>query len=266
MGRKCAHINVEKRLKEGFGRGQGKDYKPWLVVQSFSSRGYANRVLGWKTGRDHHLMSDLELDFFFILEWSTRVIDIREQFPLLPVEETVAIAQTLGIRHPMDTRTKKPIVLTTDFLITVQAKPRNSEEARTIKPAAELASVRTVEKLQIEAHYWRARNVDWAIVTDANMPEVMVQNLRWLHPCLPTPQITAALEKAPEKIERLLRDVLEDGLGLAAAAHACDDTLALEPGTSLSFARHFIASRRWIVDLNQRIDPGLPLRILKLPA
>src|SRR4051794_29504805 len=119
MGRRYGQMNVEKRLKEGFGRGHGKDYKSWLLVQSFSSLGYANRELGWKTGREHHLMSDLELDFFFILEWSTRVVDIREQFPLLPVEETVAIAQALGIRHPMDMRTKKPIVLTTDFLITV---------------------------------------------------------------------------------------------------------------------------------------------------
>src|SRR5262245_57707894 len=116
MGRTYGKMNVEKRLKEGFGQGRGKTYKPWLVVQSFSSLGYVNRVLGWKTGREHHLMSEIELNFFFILEWSTRVVDIREQFPLLPVEETMAIAQALRIRHPTDTRTKQPLVLTTDFL------------------------------------------------------------------------------------------------------------------------------------------------------
>jgi hypothetical protein len=261
MGRKYETINIEKRLKRGFGRGHGKDYKPWLVVQSFSSRGYANRVPGWKTGREHHLMSDLELNFFFILEWSPRVMDIREQFPLLPVEETLSIAEGQGIRHPIDTRTKKPIVLTSDFLITVRHEPRTVEEARTIKPATELASIRTVEKLQIEALYWRARNVDWAIVTDSNMPDALVKNLRWLHPCLPAPETTNTLEKASETIDRLLRDLLSGGLGLAAGAHSCDDKLGLEPGTSLSFARHFIASRRWIVDINRRIDPALPLII-----
>ena len=75
MGRKYAQMNIEKRLKEGFGQGRGKDYTPWLLVQSFSSLGYANRELGWKTGREHHLMSDLELDFFFILDWSERVVE-----------------------------------------------------------------------------------------------------------------------------------------------------------------------------------------------
>jgi hypothetical protein len=266
MGRRHGQINVERRINEGFGRGQGPDYKPWLNVQSFSSLGYANRVLGWKTGRELHLMSDLELDFFFILEWSVRVVDIREQFPLLPVEETIAIAQALGIRHPMDTRTKKPIVLTTDFLITVRGNPRNAEEARTIKPAKELASTRTLEKLQVESQYWRARNTDWAIVTDADIPQTTVQNLRWLHPCLPAPQGSSLPENSFEKIDRILRKSLDCGLGLAAAAHACDDKLGLEPGTSLSFARHFMASRRWIVNLNEKVDPALPLKILNLEA
>ncbi len=262
MGRRCAHINIEKRLKDGYGRGRGAEYKPWLGVQSFSSRGYASRQLGWKTGREHHLMSDLELDFFLILDLSARVVDVREQFPLLPVEETMAIADALGIRHPTDTRTKKPFVLTTDFLITVQGDPRNAEEARTIKPANELQSLRTIEKLQIEEHYWRARNVDWAIVTDEDIPKNVTHNLRWLHPYVRIPQTSTLPKNSLHKIDRMLREFLDRGLGLAAAAHACDDKLALEPGTGLSFARHFMASRRWRVNLNEKIDPALPLKIL----
>jgi len=92
MGRRVAKINVEKRIKAGFGQGQGPEYKPWLTVQSFSSRGYATRVRGRKTGREHHVMSNLELDFFHVLEWSLRVLDIREQYALLPVDETLAHA------------------------------------------------------------------------------------------------------------------------------------------------------------------------------
>lgn len=262
MGRRYAQINIEKRLKEGFGQGHGKDYKPWLSVQSFSSLGYVNRVPGWKTGREHHLMSNLELDFFFMLDWSTRVVDIREQYPLLPVEETVAIASALGIRHPTNAKTKRPNALTSDFLVAAHGEPRDVDEARTIKPASELQSSRTLQKLEIERHYWQARNVNWAIVTDADISQTVVRNLRWLHPYFKFPQTSALPENYSEKVDSVLRGFLERSLGLAAGAQACDDKLGLEPGTSLALARHFIASRKWRVDLNEKIDPALPLKIL----
>ena len=153
MGRRYAQVNIEKRLKEGVGQGHGNEYRPWVVVQSFSSLGYAHRPPGWKTGREHPLMSNLELDFFLILEWSPHIVDIREQFPLLPIEETLAIAKALRIHHPVNVRTRLPTVLTSDFMITCYGEPRNVEQVRTIKPSSELGSPRTLEKLEIERCY-----------------------------------------------------------------------------------------------------------------
>ncbi|WP_077849884.1 TnsA endonuclease N-terminal domain-containing protein [Clostridium puniceum] len=37
------------------------------------------------------------------------VVDIREQYPLLPIEDTLAIALELGIKHPEDPQTHQPI-------------------------------------------------------------------------------------------------------------------------------------------------------------
>jgi hypothetical protein len=266
MGRRSAQVNIEKRLKKGFGQGRGKNYKPWVVVQSFSSLGYASRVPGWKTGREHHLMSNLERDFFLILDLSPRVLDICEGFPLLPIEETTMIAKTLGIHHPVDVRTRLPIVLTSDFLITCHGEPRNVEQVRTIKPASELGSLRTLEKLEIERQYWQARKVDWAIVTEAELPQDLVHNLRWLHPYFKLPETLGLPDKCSDKVGQLLREILDRGVGLAAGAQACDDKLGLEPGTSLTLARHFIASRRWQVNLNHKIDTARPLKILNNPA
>jgi len=77
----------------------------------------------------------------------------------------------------------------------------------------------------------------------------------------------AALAVGDDAIEAALddcghRDALGRGTGLAAAAQACDDKLGLEAGTSLTVARHLIASRRWKVELNVVIDPAFPLKIL----
>ncbi len=76
---------IDKRLKEG--RGQGSDYKPFIYTRDVSSQGRSHRLLGSKTRRLHHLLSDLELAIFLTLDWSPQVTDIREQFPMR-VEDT----------------------------------------------------------------------------------------------------------------------------------------------------------------------------------
>ena len=90
--RETTRTVIERRIEEGRGQGTGVDYKPWLVVQDVSSRGLVHRIKGWKAERVHHLLSNLERDYFYLLEWSLSVTDIREQFPLLPLAETLEIA------------------------------------------------------------------------------------------------------------------------------------------------------------------------------
>jgi hypothetical protein len=261
MGRRTAKIKVERRIRAGFGQGRGRKYKSWITVQSFSSTGYSNRVPGNKTGREHHFFSNIELEFFHVLDWSPRVVDIREQFPLLPVDETLAYAAAHGIRHPMDPKTKEPYVLTTDFLITVRNTPRDTEEARAVKPASALQSLRTLEKLQIEKLYWSARKVNWGIVTEHDIPKNVSHNLRWLHPYMDSPHVASVSEDQIHAVDRFLRASLRGGVALAAAARTSDYKFGFEPGVSLSLARHFIASRRWLVDISVKIDPSLPLKI-----
>lgn len=80
------------------------------------------------------MFSDLERNYFYYLDFADNVVDIREQFPLLPINETIIIAKELGIEHPRDPVTKEPIVMTTDFLITFKEQDGNIvEKARTLK-------------------------------------------------------------------------------------------------------------------------------------
>lgn len=74
---------ITRYIKEGRGQGELDKYIPWLKVQEFSSRGNVTRSAGgWKTKRHHEFFSNLERSYFFLLDWSEDVIDIREQFPL----------------------------------------------------------------------------------------------------------------------------------------------------------------------------------------
>lgn len=255
--------SIQKRIAEGRGLGRLSEYNPWLHIQDVPSRGLVTRIKGWKTGRVHHLLSLLELMYFYVLEWSLEIIDIREQYPLLPLEEVVAIAKDRGIRYPTDRRTKHPIVMTTDFVVTVGKDGRDVDQARTLKYRDDLCSKRTLEKLEIERRYWEERGVDWKIVTDREIPADLAKNVEWIHqyrdldnfttlPELCVRQIISTLSVLVERRNTILRDITME----------TDDRLGLEPGTSLALVRYLIATRRWRVDMNRPINPGRRLDLL----
>lgn len=70
-------------INEGRGQGYLNSYKPWITVRDSNSQGRSHRVYGHTTKRTHHLLSDLELATFLLLDWNSSVTDIREKFPYL---------------------------------------------------------------------------------------------------------------------------------------------------------------------------------------
>lgn len=78
-----------------------------------------HRFIGWKTSREHHLLSDLEHNYNCFCDWADNVLDIREQFPL-ERELTLKIAEELSIAHPIDKKTNTAIVMTTNCFLTIR--------------------------------------------------------------------------------------------------------------------------------------------------
>nr|WP_256261117.1 TnsA endonuclease N-terminal domain-containing protein [Shewanella sp. NIFS-20-20] len=56
-------------------------------------------------------MSSIESEHFYLAEFSDRVIDIREQFPLFPLNLTQKISKILGVEHPRHPKTNEPIIM-----------------------------------------------------------------------------------------------------------------------------------------------------------
>ena len=106
--------DIERHIANGFGAGAGASYVPWLRVQDVPSRGRSHKIQGVKIDRIHHFLSDLERAFFLVCEFSEDVVDIREQYPLLQVESTQAIARAIGVRYPRYKGTTLPLVMTTE--------------------------------------------------------------------------------------------------------------------------------------------------------
>src|SRR6266498_180717 len=108
---------IDRRLAAGRGKGTGSDYQPWLRVQDVPSNGRIHRIRGCTTGRVHHLLSDLEAKVFYTFDYSPSVCDIREQFPLLPLAETLAIAEECGATAATEYVTAPAVALPTDMLV-----------------------------------------------------------------------------------------------------------------------------------------------------
>ncbi|MFM4928470.1 TnsA endonuclease N-terminal domain-containing protein [Aeromonas veronii] len=171
-------LQNQKWLREGRGSGHGSDYKPWLTVRDLSSQGRSHRVFGHKSQRTHHLLSDLELAVFLLLEWSRSTVDIREQFPLR-LEDTKALALESGIDHPSVRGVLQ--VMSSDFLVntTDASQPKFALQA---KYAEALSDARTIEKLELERRYWLQKGVPWWLITEKDIPNVVTQNISWLYP------------------------------------------------------------------------------------
>lgn len=254
-------VTINRRLSEGRGQGRCADYRPYLETHNVPSRGLATRMKSPLNGRVQHTLSQLETDWLDAFHGISGLIDVREQVPL-DLEETILLAEQLGISHPTDPKSKQPNVVTTDFVLTFVEGTLEFDIAVAVKPSADLGSARTLEKLELERLFWTARTILWRILTEREVPRALVKNLRWIQPHL---DLTNSPGYEPEQINRI-RSAMEPAISagtdnLVAITAACDDRLGLQPGSALCVARHLIGTGAWPIDLMVEINPREPLRL-----
>ncbi|MUG91691.1 heteromeric transposase endonuclease subunit TnsA [Scytonema sp. UIC 10036] len=254
---------IEKRLKQGRGQGRGADYKPWLTIQDVSSIGLSKRILGITTRRRHEFFSQIESNYFYILDWAKNVTDIREQYPMLPLSETLEIAANIGVAHPILPKTKEPIVMTTDFYIEVQQNLGVCYQARTVKPENQLDDKRTIEKLEIERQYWERRNISWGIVTEHDIPLEVVKNLKWIRVGVDWDALGLSKDSVKQAKKLLSQYLTQSQDTLTDICSRCDVEHGLKTGGSLAIVRNMLQTRELIVDLHQPIHSRKKLIIIK---
>lgn len=161
----------ETKQKRGYGTGHGADYKPWISTGRFSSTGTASSFPDWKTGRMVELLSQGELWWYIKLRWCDSVADIREQYPLLPREETNEIADKLGIKRPKGGN----FTMTTNMLIDLED---GRKLALSIKPSADSITPRKKELMAIEKKYWQERGVSFSVAFKDDLNREEIKNIR----------------------------------------------------------------------------------------
>lgn len=245
---------IARLHKEGRGQGRGAGYRPWLTTYDLASKGRSHRVVGTKTGRIHHFLSDIEWRLFLHLDWCDEVTDIREQFPLDRLV-TRQIATGIGVRHPTDTASKTPLVMTTDFLVDVLQDGKLRQEACAVKPSTDLKKRRVLEKLEIERRYWIEQGVSYRIVTDLDFSPVVTKNLQWLRTLAFTSQSEPWAGFHRDQAEAVRQAIrLHAPLTLRQFCARMDQDLALAPGSTLTLVRHLLLSKAVAVDLTRPLN------------
>lgn len=254
---------IERRIAQGRGQGAGGDYVPWHLTREVPSS--VHRPLGWKTSREHHLLSGHELMCFYVLEWSQFVIDIREQNPL-HLETTLAIAADIGLEHPTVLLTdgqRGPWVMTSDYVITIRRNGITSELAIQVKEEDALSNPRVSELLEIERRYWEFRKIPWRLICDKDIPLALARTVQAVHGLraitsmapLSTPDIRRIAEPFTESV------LQSPAMALNALARDIDERLGHPGGTALKVAKHLIATRQWAIDMETGFRPTEPLQL-----
>jgi hypothetical protein len=241
----------EKYLREGRGCGSGVAYSPWVQIQDFASRGVVSRVKGRTTGRLHHLMSNNELAYFYILDWSDSVTDIREQYPLSDLECAIQCAESAGIRYPKDNASGYPYVMTCDFMLTTTT----GIKARTVKQTAELCKPRVLEKLEIERRYWLLQGIDWKIVTENEISRQKAKNIEWLFTAIGY-CFAGCCEAEIEQAKHFMLDLLSCG-----SHSVIEITQTVESKFLLSCGAGLQLFKQLVIDGQYALDVGSPINL-----
>ena len=237
-------------LSENRGAGELASYKPWLSIQDFPSNGRVSRIKGWKTNRIHHFFSDIQTRCFYMFEWDDEIVDIREHYPLLDLVEVVK--DNKDLKQEFFTNKEPPYILTTTFLLTL----RNRKYiARTIKSAGELEKKSVLERLEIERRYWAAKQIDFGIITQKEIPTKMVKNIEWIHSSLYTYEERGLTENSLENYCNILIDKFRDNKhSIRKITSDFDKENNVSDGTGLFIFKYLLASKHIYIDMNESID------------
>ena len=247
--------SVSWKIRHGYGRGEGLDYKSWLTGHEFASRGRFVRLTGRTVPRLYRFMSTLEADAFVIYDNMPDVTDILEQY-YDTLEETLEIADQLHVRHPFSGKYYNPV--TTDLVV----RKGNAWIARSIKSSRDLEDERTLEKLEIERIYFEQHNIEWKIVTEKELNRDLVQNLNSLwygespEKLFPDPHLLQNAE------DTFLQWYEEDLLPFSALLDRIELLFHLPPGGGISVFKSLLRKGKIRIDLTKplnMLNPRCPI-------
>ncbi len=235
---------------KGLSKNQKEEYIPGIKIGDFASKGRISRIRGKTTNRVQYLLSDVETNLFYILDYNQHVTDIKEHYPLLDLQDVVTDLSDIRLDKFKDKKTGEQYTFTTTFVITIKSTVGEKYMALSVRNETELYRDLTLEKLELERRYWNKKGVQWAIITNKDIPIIKVKNIKWLY--------LGKTEMGFDK-ERYIRRMITSKINsnqcsLKAILSNIDDELLLTVGTSLGVLKNMIIDKEILVNIDIPID------------
>ena len=163
-----------------------EEFEPFIQVKRSPTIGKGAKVFNPDSAKTHEVLSILETNLLRYLDYLPNVLSVCTQYPLLPIKETLEIAESLAVKHPSfipkgknirsELKIDQAIVMTTDFFIEwVDENGEIHYSAIALKAVNDNGdfsdkSVRNTNinnKLNIEAKFWKKEQRDWHLFTSA---------------------------------------------------------------------------------------------------
>ena len=220
-------------------------------MTTFSSKGRATRIYGYKTKRIHHLQSDNQLRVFLLLEWHDIVRNIEENVELKDLEIVIYNVEDLRLDKFSDKETGQLYQLHTNFLVTTKRDNVEEQVAISVKALSEIERRTVIEKMEIERRFWKNKSIPFYVVTEKEINKQLVDNIKWVRETLIDKSIESKRELAEhlyyflqENKQKKLNDVLAE----------FDDNVGTKNGTALFIFRYLIGIKEIEVGMEKSID------------
>lgn len=230
-----------------------------LKVTTFSSKGRATRIFGYKTKRIHHLQSDNQLRVFLLLEWNDIVKNIEENVELKDLEIIIDNVEDLRLDKFSDKETGQLYQLHTNFLVTTKRNNVEEQVAISVKALSEIERRTVIEKMEIERRFWKNKSIPFYVVTEKEINKQLVDNIKLVRETLIDKSIESKRELAEhlyyflqENKQKKLNDVLAE----------FDDNVGTKKGTALFIFRYLIGIKEIAVDMEKSIDLNEIIQVL----
>lgn len=170
----------QSKIKEGRGTGTHASYKPWIKTREFNSKGTCANPIDWITGRVVELLSQGEMQAWYMLRFDEEIDDINEQFPL-DRGKVNRVCERYNIRKPIH-------ILTSDFLVTFKdgrkavysVKSSKDEFDTKGKSEKEINHINNkFNRLFIEKMYWEEElDIPYHLIFKDNFNTIYYNNIR----------------------------------------------------------------------------------------
>lgn len=177
-------LTDEGRRKQNRGTGDKEAWIPWHFNSDFPGLGLKGKPRSnMFPPRLLQALSKTELELLYMIEMTPGVEDFKEQYNL-PLKETKLIANKLGVKHPLSPDGKSE-VMTIDVFVMMK---NGNKVAFDVKYFSEelwedkKKITRMLEKLQISKIWCESKGIQYVIITQLEMPKILIANIRLLRP------------------------------------------------------------------------------------